>query len=103
MEVKPLKSLIAEYGVSFDANTILNALINSGHVKNEEYPSTTGSGVMKSFKRLTTAGEQYGVNKSTMHPFKTEPRFFDETFPQLLKVVVDQLHSEVAQLLTDPR
>ncbi|MCE0459976.1 hypothetical protein [Pseudomonas uvaldensis] len=98
MEIKTLKSLLAEHGVSFDANTIMNALIKAGHAENHEYPSTTGSGVMKSFKRLTEAGERFGANKSTMHPFKTEPRFYAETFTELLQVVVSQLQHEVSSL-----
>ncbi|KPA87256.1 hypothetical protein PF66_06166 [Pseudomonas asplenii] len=98
MQAKTLKSLIADHDVSFDANTILNALIKSGHAENFEYASTTGSGQMKSFKRLTEPGMQFGTNKSTMHPLKTEPRFYEETFPGLLEIVVTQLHREVASL-----
>ncbi|NVZ62023.1 hypothetical protein HX867_08010 [Pseudomonas gingeri] len=98
MEAKPLKALLADRNVSFDATTILNALVKSGHAENSEYASTTGSGQLKSFKRLTESGMQFGTNKSTMHPLKTEPRFYEETFPELLKVVVTQLHHEVTSL-----
>lgn len=98
MQAKSLKALISEHGVSFDASTIMNSLLKSGHMENFEYSSTTGSGAVKSFKKLTLAGEQYGLNKSTMHPLKTEPRFFEETFPQMLHVVVEHLRSEVADL-----
>ncbi|WP_095169654.1 hypothetical protein [Pseudomonas sp. Irchel 3H3] len=98
MQAKPLKSLIAEHGVSFDASTIMNALLKTGHAENFEYASTTGSGAMKSFKKLTSTGEKFGINKPAMHPFKTESRFYDETFPEMLSVVIKQLSKEVADL-----
>lgn len=53
MQAKTLKFLIADHGVSFDAATIMNALVKTGHVEVFQYASTTGNGVMKSFKRLT--------------------------------------------------
>lgn len=98
MQANTLKALIAEHDVSFDASTIMNALIRAGHAELVEYPSTTGSGALKSFKRLTTDGEKYGHNKSTMHPFKTESRFYSETFPEMLGEVVKQLSKEVEKL-----
>jgi len=100
MQAKPLKALIADHNVSFDPSTIMAALIKIGLAENLEYPSTTGSGALKSFKRLTPTGEQFGVNKPAMHPFKTEARFFAETFPQLLSLVVDHLRNEVEELTT---
>jgi hypothetical protein len=33
-----------------------------------------------------------------MHPFKTEARFYDETFPEMLGVVIKQLSKEVGDL-----
>lgn len=99
MQAKSLKALIADHGVSFDASTIMNALLKAGYAENFEYASTTGNGVMKSFKKLTEQAETFGINKPSMgHPFKTETRFFSETFPQLLRVVVDQLHNEVKDI-----
>mgnify|MGYP006151531025 CR=1 FL=1 len=99
MQAKTLKSLIADHAVSFDAATIINALVKTGHAEVFQYPSTTGSGVMKSFKRLTVQAERFGVNKASMgHPFKTEPKFYVETFADLLHVVVAQLHKETAAL-----
>lgn len=100
MQALPLKTLIADHGVSFDASTIMASLVRSGLAENFEYLSTTGSGAKKSFKKLTPAGERFGINKPAMHEFKTEARFFAETFPQLLSLVVDQLKKEVEGLST---
>lgn len=100
MQAKSLKALIADHGVSFDASTIMNALLKAGYAESFEYASTTGNGVMKSFRKLTDQGEGFGVNKASMgHPFKTEAKFFGETFPQMLDVVVEQLRKEVGGLL----
>jgi len=99
MQVKSLKALIADHGVSFDASTIMNALLKAGYAENFEYASTAGSGVMKSFRKLTEQGEAFGVNKASMgHPIKTEAKFYTETFPALLVAVVDQLHKEIAEM-----
>ena len=47
MQAKSLKALIADHGVSFDASTIMNALLKAGYAESFEYASTTGNGVMK--------------------------------------------------------
>ncbi|UNG17530.1 hypothetical protein [Stutzerimonas zhaodongensis] len=94
-EAKALKALIADYGVSFDAATIMNALLRAGIAEDFQYASTTGSGAMKSFRKLTAQGEAFGINRPTMHPLKTEPRFYAEAFPRLLDLVVQQLRKEV--------
>lgn len=100
MQAKSLKALIADHGVSFDASTIMNALLKAGYAESFEYASTTGNGVMKSYRKLTEQGEAFGINKASMgHPFKTEAKFFSETFPQLLYVVVEQLRKETGGLL----
>lgn len=100
MQALPLKTLIADHGVSFDASTIMTALVKAGLVENFEYASTTGSGAQKSFRRLTSSGEQFGLNKPSMHPFKTEARFYAGKFPEMLSVVVEQLRKEVDELST---
>lgn len=95
-QAKSLKALISLYGVSFDASTIMNALIKAGYAENFEYLSSTGSGELKSFKKLTEEGEIFGVNKEGFGPsIKTEARFFESKFPELLAVVVQQLDKEV--------
>lgn len=96
---KSLKALISQFGVSFDASTIMNALLKAGYAENFQYLSSTGSGELKSFRKLTEQGEKFGVNKEGFGPsIKTEARFFESTFPDLLTVVVQQLQSEVTEL-----
>jgi len=70
--------------------------MKAGYAELHQYASSTGSGEIKSFKRLTEQGEVFGVNKASMgHPFKTEARFYGEAFPQLLGIVMSQLTAEV--------
>lgn len=99
MQTKSLKALIADYGVSFDASTIMNALIKSGYAEVQEYLSSTGSGELKSFKKLTELGEQFGENKEGFGlSVKTEARFYHSKFPELLLIVVEQLKKEVVAI-----
>lgn len=98
MAVKSLKALVADFDVSLEPTTIFNALVRAGYVEDFEYPSTTGSGQMKSFKKILPHAERFGENRAAMHPFKTEARFYAEHFPELLAIVVDQLQKEVANL-----
>ncbi|WP_153000085.1 hypothetical protein [Pseudomonas syringae] len=96
MQAKTLKALVAEHGVSFDAATIMSALINAGYAENFQHPSTTSSGEMKSFKRLTDLGQRFGVNKPPRgHLFKIDPKFFFESFFSMLNVVGVQLSAEI--------
>ncbi|NWB90232.1 hypothetical protein [Pseudomonas agarici] len=98
-QAKSLKALISQYGVSFDASTIMNALIKAGYAENFEYLSSTGSGERKSFKKLSAEGERFGVNKEGFGlSIKTEARFFESKFPELLAVVVQQLNKEVNEI-----
>ncbi|MGP5283841.1 hypothetical protein ACTXNJ_21945 [Pseudomonas helleri] len=96
---KPLKALISKYDVSFDASTIMNALLKAGYAETFEYLSSTGSGELKSFRKLTVEGERFGVNKKSFGPsVKTDARFFESSFPELLSVVVKQLNKEVTEI-----
>lgn len=98
MKAESLTSLVKDAGISLNAASLLTALVRTELAETVEYPSTTGSGEIKTFVRLTEAGLKYGVNKSTMHEFKTDPRFFAETFPKLLRVVHLQIEHEINSL-----
>lgn len=98
-QTKSLKALIAQHCVSLDAITIMNALLKVGHAENFEYESSTGSGEIKSFRKLTEEGQKFGVNKLSMGPsIRTEARFYDSSFPELLSIVVKQLSKEVSEI-----
>lgn len=78
------KGLLQEINSPLNAASFLSGLALSGMAENRTYPSTTGSGELKHFLQLTESGLAYGINQgSSMHKFKTEPRFWPESFPQL--------------------
>ncbi|MCR5941126.1 hypothetical protein FG152_09855 [Ochrobactrum sp. XJ1] len=98
MKAESLTNLVKDAGISLNAASLLAALVRTELAETVEYPSTTGSGEVKSFVRLTETGLSYGLNKPTMHEFKTDPRFFAETFPELLHVVHLQIGREINSL-----
>lgn len=78
------KALLQEINSPLNAASFLAGLALSGLAEQCEYLSTTGSGEKKHFLQLTESGLAYGINQSNpMHKFKTEPRFWSESFPQL--------------------
>lgn len=99
MKPESLTTLVKMSNTSANAASILSALRKSGHAKEVEYPSTTGSGEIKTFTSLTDQGLAFGINRSTDHPFKTEARFYPDKFPALLAVVATQIKAEAEKLL----
>jgi NAD-dependent DNA ligase len=90
-----LTSLLDEHSCSMDANSIMRVMMRYGLAEDAEYISTTGSGEVKRFRRLTDEGLNYGVNEaSSGHDIKTSPRFYMDTFPALVSLVVSYLHKE---------
>jgi hypothetical protein len=98
METESLTALLKSVDTSLNAATILSALKRTGHLAEIEYPSTTGSGVLKTYSALSASGLTFGINKPTMHPFKTEARFFQSQFHTLLKIVALQIQKETSGL-----
>lgn len=95
MKTLTLTSLLDEYSCSLDANSIMRVMMKYGLAEDAEYISTTGSGEVKRFRRLTDEGLNYGINEaSSGHDIKTSPRFYMDTFPALVSLVVSYLHKE---------
>lgn len=95
MKAESLTNLVKDTKISLNAASLLAALVRTEFAETVEYPSTTGSGEIKSFVRLTESGLRFGVNAPRMHEFRTDPRFFAETFPELLRVVHLQIGREI--------
>ncbi|MGE0919468.1 hypothetical protein [Trichlorobacter lovleyi] len=71
-----------------DAIMLFKLLEKIGYLYKVEYLSSTGTGEIKTYKSLTEKGLKYGINRGTRHPPKTECRFFEETFDELLAEVL---------------
>lgn len=96
MKTYTLTKLIDSSQSSLNANVILKVLIALEMAENAEYESTTGSGEIKTFYRLIGDGMVYGKNiLSGGHPFKSSPKFYQETFNDLLRLVVVRLQKEI--------
>jgi len=96
-----LTSLLDEHSCSLDAKSIMRVMMRYGLAEDAEYISTTGSGEVKRFRRLTDEGLNYGINEaSSGHDIKTSPRFYIDTFPTLISLVVSFLQKESEQILS---
>lgn len=98
MQSYSLTQLSKETKTSLNAASILSAIIKTDLANEVEYVSTSGSGEIKKFVQLSDSGLRYGENRATIHEFKTEPRFYAKTFPELLASIILQLDAEVKAL-----
>lgn len=95
---RPIKQILERLGVSLDAITVNRALLRLGYLENAEYISSTGSGEIKTYHRLTAIGLEYGENVPSRYSEKSEVRFYETRAPELLVKVVAQLAAEVDKL-----
>lgn len=94
-----LTALLDEYSCSLDANSIMRVMMKYGLAEDAEYISTTGSGEVKRFRRLTDEGLNYGINEaSSGHDIKTSPKFYVDTFHTLISLVVSFLQKESEEM-----
>lgn len=93
-----ITALLRANDLSLDAATTLKALERAGVISEQKYVSTSGSGEIKSFRKIVEAQLRYGINAPTPHPFRTEPKFYREHFPGLVALVADQIKKEAENL-----
>lgn len=91
--------MIKAFDLSLRPDTIGAALVRVGVLREVSYLSTTGSGKEKSFREISPDFLEFGVNRLTMHEFKTEPRFYLNRFPDLVGIVTDQLVKEAQGMI----
>ena len=98
MQPQSLTKLIKTHQLSISPSSVFNLLTAAGVVEIKQYPSTTGSGVMKSYKHINDSYSDYGKNVWTQHEFKTEARFYEESFQALMLIVFEQLGKEIKSI-----
>lgn len=99
VKTSTLTALLEEYSCSMDASSIMKVMMRYGLADDAEYVSTTGSGEIKRFRRLIDEGLNYGVNEaSPVHDIKTTPKFYVDTFPSLISLVIGYLHKELEDM-----
>ncbi len=93
------KNELQKHNLPLDAHSFYNGLILAGLIEEASYLSSTGSGEVKSFLKLTERGEVYGLNKkSGFHPQKTEPRFYTNTFLEVYLISVSAIAEHAAKI-----
>jgi hypothetical protein len=101
-KLTPAKTLLHAYQLPLDANAFFNGLELCGMIQRTPYESTTGSGEIKHYLQLVGDGLQVGENKpSGWHEFKTEPKFFEDTFAGAYLAACTALY-EHAKLICTP-
>jgi len=100
MDAHSLTKLIKQHQLSISPNSVFNLLTAAGVIEIKEYPSTTGSGVIKNYKSIADGFLDYGKNVWTQHEFKTEPRFYVDSFTALMMIVFEQLMEEIKKMPT---
>ena len=83
MKTASAKELLEDIGALINANSFYKILEEMGLVEEAEYLSSTGSGEIKTYSRLTEAGIIYGGNKKNVFSAKTNLVFYKNAFPSL--------------------
>jgi len=85
MKLMSITAALKQTQVPLHAQAILQMLTWAGLVEEVEYLSSTGSGEVKTFHRLTELGLQYGDNAATLSPTKTEIKVRLNAVPDLIR------------------
>lgn len=86
------------HDLSLNPASIYIALIKAGVIREVGYLSTTGSGEEKYFREISPDYMDFGINRKTMHEFRTEPRFYVDRFFIVLGFAVKQIQDELDQV-----
>lgn len=84
MKMMSVTAALKQHQIPLHAQSVLQMLAWAGLVEEMEYLSSTGSGEVKTFQRLTSAGLQYGENVATLSPTKTEIKVRLAAVPDLI-------------------
>ncbi|MBX2886845.1 MAG: hypothetical protein KTR32_43260 [Granulosicoccus sp.] len=72
-------------------------LLKLGILEEKERESSTRPGLMKKYKALTAAGEDYGFNQENpQSPGQTSPYYYRDSFDDLLKLLLKEAEEEAA-------
>ncbi|WP_056396315.1 hypothetical protein [Massilia sp. Root418] len=80
-----ITAALKQHAIPLHAQAILQMLIWARLVEEVEYLSSTGSGEVKTFQRLTHIGLEYGENVATLSPTKTEIKILPNSLPALIR------------------
>lgn len=78
--------LLRKHDIHISASEFNKKLSAAGYIERLERTSTSGKNGKKSFWKVTDKGKEFGENEVSPHnPKETQPRWFVDKFPELLK------------------
>lgn len=81
---EPITNLLKRHNVGLSAANANRILLARGILEEKTRPSETEPGKLRTYKALTDAGLRYGINKTQQLVDETTPRYFEDTFPELV-------------------
>lgn len=97
------KELLQGINALLNANALYAILIQMGLAEDVEYKSSTGSGEIKSYTRLTEAGLTYGKNKESSFSASTTMVFYESAFLSLYVAACQEASGHALSLMTASR
>ena len=82
---EPITNLLKSHNTGLSAAKANKILLAKGILEEKQRPSETEPGKMRSYKALTDAGLRYGINKSQQLVNETTPRYFEDSFAELVE------------------
>ena len=81
---EPITNLLKKHGVKLSAAKANRMLLARGILEERTRPSETEPGKLRTYKALTELGLRYGINREQQMIDETAPRYFDDTFEELV-------------------
>ena len=81
---EPITILLKRHEVGLSAAKANKILLAKGILEERTRPSETEPGKLRTYKALTEDGLRYGINKEQQLVNETTPRYFEDTFPELV-------------------
>jgi hypothetical protein len=76
--------LLKRYNVGLTAAKANRILLAKGILEEKTRPSETEPGKLRTYKALTDTGLRYGINRVQQQVAETSPRYFDDSFQELV-------------------
>ncbi|TWD86375.1 hypothetical protein FB547_104319 [Variovorax beijingensis] len=103
MRTASAKELLQGINALLNVNALYAILIQMGLAEEVEYRSSTGSGEIKSYTRLTEAGLLYGKNKESGFSASTTMVFYESAFLSLYAAACQEASGHALSLMPVPR
>lgn len=90
MRTEPITNLLKRHNVELSAAKANRILLAKGILEEKTRPSETEPDKLRTYKALTDAGLHYGINKEQQLVNETTPRYFEDTFAELVSAYLTE-------------